>query len=157
MNERDGIHPLASVPGVLALAVWAVYLLLALMSIPEVPYRMLIAGFFGVLACLAVVLNYRRWRFIVLLASSVYLLVYAIQVTRMTMMVTDPGKSPLSALSFYYSTLSRVSATIFQEKGVVGGLTHGFLEYVMPFLSAVLIGAVLISRRPKPGVSQIIT
>lgn len=155
MDERHGIHPLASVPGALALAVWSVYLLLALKSIPEVPYRMLIAGFFGFLACLAVVLNYRRWRFIVLLASSVYLLVYAIQVIRMTMMVTDLGKSPLSALSFYYSTSWRVAAAMFQEKGVVGGLTHGFLEYVMPVLSVVLIGAVLISRRPKPSVSQV--
>lgn len=155
MDERHGIHPLAGVPGALALAVWSVYLLLGLMSIPEVPYRVLIAGFFGLLACLAVVLNYKRWRFIVLLASSVYLLVYAIQVTRMTMMVTDPGKSPLSALSFYYSMSWRVAEGMFQEKGVVGGLTHGYLEYVMPVLSVVLIGAVLIFRRPKPSVSQV--
>ena len=154
MDARHGTHPLASVPGALALAVWSVYLLLALMTIPDVPYRMLIAGFFGLLACLAVLLNYRRWRFIVLLASSVYLLVYAVQVIRMTMMATDLGKSPLGALSFYYSTSWRVAAVMFQEKGVVGGLVHGFLEYAMPVLSVALIGAILMSWRSKPRVSQ---
>ena len=119
IEHMENLHEnraLASVPGISALAVWSVYLLLALISIPDVPYRVLINSFFGLLACLAVVLNYRRWRFAVLLASCVYLLVYAIQVIRMANMMADSEKSSLlSALPFYYSASWNVAAGVFLE------------------------------------------
>ena len=156
MDKLHANHPLASAPGVSALAVWSVYLLLALLSIPDVPYRMMINSFFGLLACLAVILDYRHWRYAVLLASSVYVVVYAIQVIRMAGMMLDSEKSSfLSALSFYYSASWNVTTGVFLERGVANALMHGFLEYVMPVLNVALIAAALISRRLKTGVSQI--
>lgn len=148
MENAHEDRPLSNVPGILALAVWSVYLLLTLASIPDVPYRMLINSLFGLLACVAVVLNYRRWRFAVLLASCVYLLVYVVQLVRMTNMMAS---SLLSALSFYYSASWTVAAGVFIERGVVGGLAHGFLEYVMPVLSMALIAVTLMFRRPPPA------
>ena len=153
-NLHDN-HALASVPGISALAVWSVYLLLALVSIPDVPYRMMINSCFGLLACVAVILNYRRWRFAVLLASCVYVVVYAILVVRMAGMTLDPDKTPLlSTLSFYYSASWSVANGIFLERGVAAGLMHGFLEYVMPVLSVALIAVALMFRSPEPSGSQ---
>ena len=153
MDTLHGPRPLASVPGVSALAVWSVYLLLALASIPDVPYRMMINSCFGLLACLAVILDYKHWRYAVLLASSIYIVVYAIQVIRMAGMMLDPEKSSfLSTLSFYYSASWSVANGVFLERGVVAGLMHGFLEYVMPVLSVALIAATLMFRRPQPSV-----
>jgi hypothetical protein len=60
----------------------------------------------------------------------------------------------LTALSFYYSVSWRVATGVFQEKGWVGGLTHAFLEYVMPVLVVALISVILISSRRKLGVSR---
>ena len=155
MDNPCGHHPLASVPGASALAVWSVYLLLALLSIPDVPYRVLINSSFGLLACLAVAFNYRHWRFAVLLASSVYLLVYAIQIIRMANMMLDAGKSSLlSAISFYYIASWQVTSGVFLERGTVAGLMQGFLEYVMPVLSVALIAATVMVRRAKPSDSQ---
>ncbi len=152
MSEQNGNHPLASVPGVFALAVWSVYLLHVALNYPDVLASVLIGGVFGLAACLAVVFNFKYWRSTVLLASSVYLLLYVIRIVRMTTMTTD--LSFLSALSFYYSMSWQVAAGMFQEKGLVGGLTHAFLEYVMPVLVVVLIAVILISLRRKPGVSR---
>jgi hypothetical protein len=113
---------------------------------------MLIAGFFGLLACLAVIFNFAYWRASVLLASSVYLLLYVIRIVRMTAITKD--LSFLSALSFYYKVSWRVTTGAFEEKGLVGGVAHAFLEYAMPVLVVVLISVILISR-PKRDVSRI--
>jgi hypothetical protein len=152
MSKHYGKHPLASVPGVFALVLWSVYLLYAALYYPDVLTSVLIAGFFGLIACLAVVFNFTYWRSTVLLASSVYLLLYVIRIVRMTAIAKD--LSFLSALSFYYSVSWRVATGAFQEKGFVGGLTHAFLEYVMPVLVVALISVILIPSRRKRGVSQ---
>jgi hypothetical protein len=152
MSEHYANHPLASVQGVFAIAVWSVYLLYAALYYPDVLTSVLIAGFFGLVACLAVVFNFTYWRSTVLLASSVYLLLYVIRIVRMTAIAKD--LSFLSALSFYYSVSWRVATGAFEEKGLVGGLTHAFLEYVMPVLVVVLISVILISSRQKRGLPR---
>lgn len=151
MSKLNGNHPLTSVPGVFALALWSVYLLYALLYYPDVLTSVLIAGFFGLIACLAVVFNFTYWRSMVLLASSIYLLLYVIRIVRMTTIAKH--LSFLSALSFYYSVSWRVAAGAFEEKGLMGGLTHGFLEYVMPLLVVAHISLVLISlpRKLRPA------
>jgi hypothetical protein len=152
MFDRYGNHPLATVQGVFAFAVWSVYSLYAALYYPDVLTSVLIAGIFGFVACLAVVFNFTYWRAIVLLASSVFLLLYVIRIVRMTWIAKD--LSFLSALSFYYSVSWRVATGVFQEKGLVGGLTHSFLEYVMPVLVVALISVILISSRRKPVLSR---
>jgi hypothetical protein len=149
MSEHYAKHPLASVQGVFAIAVWSVYLLYAALYYPDVLTSVLIAGFFGLIACLAVVFNFTYWRSTVLLASSVYLLLYVIRIVRMTAIAKD--LSFLSALSFYYSVSWRVAAGAFEEKGWAGDLTHVFLEYAMPILVIALILAILIFTRPRHG------
>jgi hypothetical protein len=151
MSEHHGNHPLASVTGVLTLAAWSVYVLSAVLYYPEFPPSVLVTGGFGIAACLAVAFNFKYWRAAVLLASSLYLVLYAIRVIRMTTMTT-PDMSFLSALSFYYSVSWQLAASMFQEKGVVGGFTHAFLEYVMPVLMVALIAIALASRRRRTGV-----
>jgi hypothetical protein len=145
-------HPLASMQGIFALALWSVYSLYAAISYPDVLTSVLIGGFFGFVACLAVLFNFNYWRATVLLTSSVYLLLYVIRIVRMTAIVTD--LSFLSALSFYYSVSWRVTIGAFEEKGLLGGLTHAFLEYVMPVLVLALIAVILISSREKRGFSR---
>jgi hypothetical protein len=152
MPEHYANHPLASLQGVFAIAVWSVYLLYAALYYPDVLTSVLIAGFFGMLACLAVVFNFTYWRATVLLASSVYLLLYVIRIVRMTAIARD--LSFLSALSFYYSASWRVTTGAFEEKGLVGGLTHAFLEYAMPVLVVALISVILISSRRKRGLPR---
>jgi hypothetical protein len=138
--------------GVFALTLWSVYLLYAVLYYPNVLTSVLIAAVFGFAACLAVVFNFTYWRSTVLLASSVYLLLYVIRIVRMTAIAKD--LSFLSALSFYYRVSWRVAAGAFEEKGLLGGLTHAFLEYVMPVLVVALISVILISSRQKRGVSR---
>ena len=75
-----------------------------------------------------------------------------IRIVRMTAIAKD--LSFLSALLFYYSVSWRVAIGAFEEKGLVGGLTHAFLEYVMPVLVVALIVLILISSRRKLGVSR---
>jgi hypothetical protein len=152
MPEHYANHPLASVQGVFAIAVWSVYLLYAALYYPDVLTSVLIAGFFGMLACLAVVFNFTYWRATVLLASSVYLLLYVIRIVRMTAIAKD--LSFLSALSFYYSASWRVAMGAFEEKGLMGGLTHAFIEYAMPVLVVALISVILISSRRKRGLPR---
>lgn len=147
MNGRHGKRALASVPGVLALVLWLVYLLLALKNLPDFPNRVLVSGSFGLLACLAVVFDYRHWRLAVLLASSVYLVTYVVLVARMTLMATESGMPFLSALSFYYGTAWQLLAGISQERGLMGVLEQGFIDYAMPILNVVLIGMILMTRR----------
>lgn len=146
-------HPLASAPGALALATWSIYVLCAVsLYYPDFLASVLIAGFFGLVACAAVVFNFKYWRATVLLASFVYLLLYVIRVIRMIMMTTD--LSSLSALSSYYSALWRVTTTMFQEKGMVGGLTQVYLEFVMPLLVVALVAVLLAALRQNPGASR---
>jgi type III secretory pathway component EscT len=108
-------HPLASAQGVFALALWSVYSLYAALSYPDVLTSVLIGAFFGFVASLAVVFNFRYWRLTVLLASFVYLLLYVIRIVRMTTIAKD--LSFLSALSFYYGASWRVAVGAFEEKG----------------------------------------
>jgi len=149
MSEPYANHPLASLQGVFAIAVWSVYLLYTALHYPDVLTSVLIAGFFGLVACLAVVFNFTYWRATVLLASSVYLLLYVIRIVRMTAIAKD--LSFLSALSLYYSLSWRVATGAFEEKGWVGGLTHSFIEYLMPVLVVALIAVILISSRQQGG------
>jgi len=152
MSEHYGNHPLASIAGVITLAAWSVYVLSAVLYYPEFPPSVLVTGGFGIAACLAVAFNFKHWRATVLLACALYLLLYVIRVYRMTTMTTD--LSFVSALSSYYSISWQLAASMFQEKGLVGGLTHAFLEYVMPLLMVVLIAVTLVSRRRRPGVAR---
>jgi hypothetical protein len=145
-------HPLTSVQGVFAIALWSLYLLYAALYYPNVLTSVLIAGFFGLVACVAVVFNFTYWRSAVLLASSVYLLLYVIRIVRMTAIPKD--LSFLSALFFYYSVSWRVTTAAFEEQGLMGGLTHAFLEYVMPVLVVVLTSVILISSRQKRGLRR---
>jgi hypothetical protein len=149
MSEHYRSHPLLSTPGVFALALWSVYSLHAALSFPDILTSVLIGAFFGLVACLAIIFNFKYWRSAVLLASSVYLLLYVIRIVRMTAIAKD--RSFLSALSFYYSVSWRVATGAFEEKGLVGGLTYAFLEYVMPVLVVALISVILISSRRKLG------
>jgi len=153
MFKNDGKHPLATAPGILALAAWSMYVLGGgYLYYPAFLASVLIAGFFGLVACVAVIANFKYWRSAVVLASSVYLVLYVIKVIRMTGMTADTPF--LSAISFYYGALWQVGLAMFQERGYAGGLTQGFLEYVMPVLVIALIPIVLVSRRPKPGDSR---
>jgi len=145
-------HPLTSVRGVFAIALWSLYLLYAALYYPNVLTSVLIAGFFGLVACVAVVFNFTYWRSAVLLASSVYLLLYVIRIVRMTAIPKD--LSFLSALFFYYSVSWRVTTAAFEEQGLMGGLTHAFLEYVMPVLVVVLTSVILLSSRQKRGLRR---
>jgi hypothetical protein len=154
MNPRHEKRALGTGPGLLALAMWLVYLLLALNNLPDLPHRVSINGFFGLLACVAVLLNYRRWRFVVLLASCVYLVTYVVLVTRMATMVTEQGGSISSALLLYYKTSWQVTTGVFQERGFPGGLAHVFLEYIMPVLNVLLIAFTLMLRRREPYASH---
>jgi hypothetical protein len=149
MAVHYGKHPLASAQGTFALALWLVYSLYAGLSYPDVLTSVLIGAFFGFIACLAVVFNFSYWRFTVLLASFVYLLLYVIRIVRMTAIPKD--LSFLSAISSYYSVSWRVAAGAFEEKGWLGGVTHVFLEYAMPILVIALISAILIFSRPRHG------
>ncbi|MGB7949060.1 MAG: hypothetical protein WCH75_15350 [Candidatus Binatia bacterium] len=151
MSERHGKHPLTSAQGLFAFALWSFYSLYAALSYPDVLTSVLIGALLGVLACLALVFNFACWRAAVLLASSVYLLLYVIRIVRMTAIAAN--LSFLSALAFYYSVSWRVTAGAFQEKGLAGGLIHAYLEYAMPVLAIALILVILFSWRRQIGFS----
>ena len=151
MDVKHGQHPITSVPGALAVAVWTVYVLLAgLFYSPDIPLSVWPIGFFGILACLAVVQNFAYWRFVVIVASLVYLSFYVTRVMRMVVLTANFDLSSLpSTLAFYYSASWQVTVAMHQEKGIASSLMHGFLEYAMPVLSLVLIGLILIFRRTQ--------
>jgi len=155
MDRERRQHPVTSVPGALAVAVWSVYALLAAFFYsPDIPPSVLTIGICGILACLAVILNFAYWRLIVILASFVYISFYATRVFRMIAMTPDFGISSLpSGLAFYYGSSWRVTVGMLQERGVAGGLAHGFLEYAIPVLSLALIGLTLMSRRSRRSAS----
>ena len=156
MGEKREQHPIAGVPGALAVAVWTAYVLLAgFFYSPDIPLSVWPIGFFGILACVAVVLNFAYWRLIVIVASFVYLSFYLTRVIRMVALTADFDLSALpSTLSFYYSASWHVTVAMLQEKGIAGSLMHGFLEYAMPVLSLVLIGLTLIFRRSRRNATQ---
>ena len=155
MTAPDRTHPITSVPGVLALAAWAAYLGLAIFHSFDVPPWVLIATAFGVLSCVALAVDYRHWRFTVLLASLIYLLLYAGRVINLAVSVTDVEKSSLfSTLTFYYGTSWRATSLAFRDRGVFDGSTHAFLEYVMPVLMVVLIAVTLLSWVRSRGISE---
>lgn len=148
MNRERRQNPIASVTGALAVAVWAVYVLLAAFYAPDFRPSVLTIGIFGFLACLAVIMDFARWRLVVILASVVHLSFYVVQIVRMATMTSGFEISALlPALSFYYGMSWRVAAAMFQEKGTIGGLVHGYLEFAMPILCLALIVLALASRR----------
>ena len=154
MDETLRPHSIG-VPGALAVAVWSVYVLLAAFYAPDFRPSVLTIGIFGFLACLAVILNFTYWRLVVILASAVHLSFYVVQVIRMVAMTTGFEISTLlPALSFYYGSSWRVTVGMLQERGVAGGLTHGFLEYAMPVLCLALIALALMSQRSRRSASQ---
>ena len=150
MSEYSKKHPLTGETGVSVFAIWLIYILCSVyLYYPDFLASVLIAGFFGILACAALGFNFKYWRATVVLAASVCLLLYAIRVIRMTMMTID--LSFLSALSFYYSASWSVAAGMFQEKGMAGGLMHGFLEFIMPLLVVGTIGVTLLRFPMSPS------
>jgi len=155
MDEQRSRHAVATVPGALALATWSVYVLLAaFFYYPVLLPSVLTTGLVGLLAGLAVLVNFTRWRLVVILASVVYLAFYAVRVARMVGMVMDAGTPSISsAVSLYYNSLWIVNTGVFLERGTAAGLTHGILEYAMPVLSLALIVVTLMSRRPQRGAS----
>jgi hypothetical protein len=152
MPEHAQSHALASFPGMLAIFAWALYVVSAVLYFPEFPPSVLAIGISGIVACLAVAFNFKYWRAVVVLACLLYLILYVVRVVRMTGLTTDA--SFLSSLSFYYSASWSLGASMFQEKGVVGGMTHAFLEFIMPVLVIVLLAVTLVSWRPNPGDSR---
>lgn len=155
MAGYAGRHALASAPGALALATWSIYILSAVvLYYPNFLASILIAGFFGLVACAAVVLNSRYWRATVELASSVYVVLYVVRVLRMITM-TAPDQSFLSSLGVYYGMLWPVTAGVFQEKGMIGGSAQVFFEYAMPPLVILVAVMVLASRRQQPALSRV--
>ena len=143
MSERHPHHPLSTSIGLFAFVLWALYSLDAALNYPDILASVLVGALFGLLACVALAVNFKYWRLAVLLASSVYLLLYAIRIVRMT--AIRPDLSFFPALSFYYSASWRVVGGTFEEKGWAGGLTHGFLEYAMPVLVLALIAVIVFS------------
>jgi hypothetical protein len=153
LSAHDRKHPLGTVEGVFALVLWSVYSVYVGLYYPDVLTSALVGGLFGLLACLALVFNFAYWRAAVVIASSVYLLLYVIRIVRMTAIPGD--LSFLAALSFYYSASWHVTIGAFEEKGWVGGLMHGFLEFAMPVLVLALIIVSLISVRRNRRFSRI--
>jgi hypothetical protein len=134
-------HPAKSTAGALALAAWALYVLLAaIFYYPDYPASVWPIAASGILACLAVALNFQYWRLVVILASGVYLLFYAVRVLRMVALTSGFEISSLpSALFFYYLSSWQVTIGMLQERGLTGSLMHGYIEYAVPALSLALI------------------
>ena len=149
MQSRQPSHPVATAAGAFAVALWAVYLLLAVKNLPDLPYRVVISGCFGLLACLGVLLRFKYWRAGIIVSVLVYLATYIVLVGRMATMVTGSGASLMSAVGFYYTNSWVVAQGTFQERGAIDGAAHAFLEYGMPVLSVVLLIVALMSRRQR--------
>lgn len=144
-------HPAASAPGVLAIAAWAAYVLLAAYFYAG-DYRpsVLTLGVCGLLACLAVGFNFAYWRLVVVLASIVYLLFYSVRIFSMVALTPGFELSVLpSALAFYFGSSWRVTIGLIEERGVAGGLAHGYFDFAMPVLCVALIVLVWMSWRRR--------
>jgi len=142
-------HPAKNATGVAALAAWALYVLLAaIFYYPDYPASVWPIAGVGILACLAVAFNSAYWRLAVILASCVYVGFYVTRVMRMVVLTSGFEISLLpSALSLYFKSLWIVTVVMLQEKGIAASLMHGYIEYVMPVLSLVLIVLAWKSRR----------
>lgn len=142
-------HPAKSATGAVALAAWALYVLLAaIFYYPDYPASVWPIAGAGLLACLAVALSLRYWRLVVTLASCVYLVFYAARILRMVALTSGFEISSLpSALFFYYLASWQVTIGLLQERGLTGSFMHGYIEYVMPVLSVVLIVVAWKARR----------
>lgn len=133
----------------LAIAAWAAYVLLAVFFYAG-DYRpsVLTLGACGLLACLAVGFHFAYWRIVVALASIVYLLFYTVRVLSMVALTSGFEVSVLpSALAFYFVSSWRVTLGLIEERGVAGGLAHGYFEFVMPILCVALIVLVCMGWR----------
>ncbi len=147
-----GTVPAKSAAGALALVAWALYVLLAAFFYhPDYPASVWPIAGSGILACLAVALSFGYWRLVVILASCVYLLFYAVRVLRMVALTSGFEISSLpSALFFYYLSSWQVTMGMLQERGLTGSLMHGYVEYVMPLITLTLVVlAVRAKRRDK--------
>jgi hypothetical protein len=135
------LHPAKSAAGELAIIAWALYVLLAAIFYhPDYPASVWPIAGGGILACLAVAANFGRWRLVVILASCIYLLFYAVRVGRMVALTSGfEISSVTTALYFYYLSSWQVTVAMLQERGLTGSLMHAYIEYVMPLLSVVLI------------------
>lgn len=135
------LHPAKSTAGALAIIAWALYVLLAAIFYhPDYPASVWPIAGGGILACLAVAANFGRWRLVVILASCIYLLFYAVRVGRMVALTSGFEISSVpTALYFYYLSSWQVTIAMLQERGLTGSLMHAYIEYVMPLLSVVLI------------------
>lgn len=150
MIQADGTgHPAKSAAGALALAAWALYVLLAaIFYYPDYPASVWPIAGSGILACLAVALSYGYWRLAVILASCVYLLFYAVRIARMVALTSGFEISSLpSTLCLYYLSSWQVTVAMLQERGLTGSLMHGYIEYVMPVLSLALIVVAVMKKR----------
>lgn len=139
--DGAGRHPAAGVPGALALAAWSAYVLLAAYYYaPDYPPSVLTLGSCGLAVGLAVTLNFAYWRLIVVLASILYWVFYAVRVLRMVALTSGFEVSALpSTLAFYYGNSWRVTVGLAEERGVAASVAHGYIEYAMPILTAALI------------------
>ena len=149
MSDPNRIRAIATVPGVLALAAWTLYVLLNALQLPGVFPSVMVACAFGLLACVAVIANFRYWRAVVLIAATAYVVVYVIRVGGMMMIGADAGRSLASGLVSYYAMLWQITGGTFQEMGAFRGITQVFLDFVMPVLIVVSIVVTLISWRTK--------
>jgi hypothetical protein len=148
--QVDGAgHPAKSAAGALALAAWVLYVLLAaIFYYPDYPASVWPIAGSGILACLAVALSYGYWRLVVILASCVYLLFYAVRIARMVALTSGfEISSLLSTLCFYYLSSWQVTIGLLQERGLAASLMHGYIEYAMPVLSLVLIVVAVMKKR----------
>ena len=150
-----GQHPAKSARGALALAAWALYVGLAsVFYYPDYPASFWPLAGAGILALLAVAVNFGYWRLVVVLASCVYLLFYAARIGRMVVLTSGFEISSLpSALVLYFKSLWMVTTVMVHEKGVAASLMHGYIEYVMPILSLALIVLALRKKRVTDGAS----
>jgi hypothetical protein len=137
----SGQHSAKSLAGALALAAWALYVLLAaIFYYPDYPASVWPIAGAGILACLALAFNSAYWRLAVILASCVYVGFYVTRVMRMVVLTSGFEISSLpSALSMYFKSLWVVTVVMLQEKGIAASLMHGYIEYVMPLLTLTLI------------------
>ena len=136
-------HPAASLTGALTLAAWALYLAGAFRYYhPDYPASFWPLAGAGLLAALAVGVNFVRWRLVVILASCVYLAFYVVRVLRMVVLTSGFEISALPAtVIFYFRSLWIVTVAMLQERGVATSIAHGYIEYAMPLLAIVLIAA----------------
>lgn len=149
-------HPIRTPIGLAAFVAWSLYVVIAIVHLPSVPFDVLIVGFFGTLACFAIALGFRRWLLLLLIAAFVHLSLYAAQVVGWASRLAAAEKSSFSSsLSFYYETSWKLIVHVFQNKGATEGLVQVFLDVVMPVVSLVVLVVGLLMLFAKPRVSQV--